>query len=237
MKEFRAHILCTRPVGKKAVLEAAEHKIDLEEISFIQTQSAVDTQMEERIRELLQKDITAIFTSASALKAMKQFVTASPTWRIYCTAYATRALAVEIFGEKAIAGVGENAAALADTITGDQSPGPLYFFCGDQRREELPEKLRARHLSLEEWVVYKTVATPVAIALNYDGILFFSPSAVKSFFSVNRIAPQTRIFVIGESTARSVKLFTGNPVMIAEHPGKKNLVDLAISFFNSSKPQ
>ena len=69
----------------------------------------------------------------------------------------------------------------------------------------------------------------------YDGILFFSPSAVNSFLLKNKISPKTQLFAIGSTTANALQPFTNQPVIIAETPGKENLLHLAINHFSKSK--
>ena len=94
--------------------------------------------------------------------------------------------------------------ALADSII-KTSIKNIVFFSGDQRRDELPEKLKKNHIEVEEIVVYKTIETPEPISKSYNAILFFSPSAVQSFFSKNTINDSTQIFAIGSTTARAAE--------------------------------
>ena len=84
-------------------------------------------------------------------------------------------------------------------------------------------------------IVYKTEETPQVLSKQYDGILFFSPSAVQSFFSKNYITDKTQVFAIGATTANVVKSFIQQPVIISNKPGKENLVNLAIKHFSKSK--
>src|SRR5258706_9822828 len=42
----------------------------------------------------------------------------------------------------------------------------------------------------------------------YDGILFFSPSGVESFFNTNEVNEQTILFAIGNTTATEIKKYT-----------------------------
>jgi uroporphyrinogen-III synthase len=65
----------------------------------------------------------------------------------------------------------------------------------------------------------------------YDGILFFSPSAVQSFFYGNAIGPQTVLFAIGQTTAEAIEKFTGNTIIVSEKPGKDELVKRMFEYF------
>jgi uroporphyrinogen-III synthase len=79
--------------------------------------------------------------------------------------------------------------------------------------------------------VYHTISTPHKIDKAYDGILFFSPSAVQSFFYANAVLPATILFAIGQTTADAIKTFTENTVIVSEKPGKDDLVKKMFEFF------
>lgn len=102
-----------------------------------------------------------------------------------------------------------NAAGLAEIIL-EKEPGKLAYFCSESRREELPESLGNR---LTEYVVYKSVLTPVTAMSPPDVLLFFSPSAVQSYTSANTIEENTTAFCIGETTAAEVRKHTSRIVV------------------------
>ena len=124
---------------------------------------------------------------------------------------------------------------LAKMIIENSPAKKIIFFCGDQRRDELPVKLKSNGIEVEEIIVYKTIEIPNALSKQYDGILFFSPSAVRSFFSKNEVPGKSQIFAIGSTTAREVKNYTQQSVHITNNPGKGNLVKTAIKYFNQNK--
>ncbi len=130
----------------------------------------------------------------NAVEAVGKYVAEKNNWKIFCIGNTTRKLVKEIFGEKNIAGTADNASALADSIIESASIKNIVFFSGNQRRDELPEKLKKNHIKVEEIVVYKTIETPELLTKSYDAILFFSPSAVQSFFSKNTISDSTPNF-------------------------------------------
>ncbi|NJE06734.1 hypothetical protein E3E36_11445 [Thermococcus sp. M36] len=67
----------------------------------------------------------------------------------------------------------------------------------------------------------------------YNGILFFSPSAVRSFFSNNRVATNTVLFAIGNTTAAEIKNFSANTIQTANESAKELLLNQAIHYFQS----
>jgi uroporphyrinogen-III synthase len=235
MNNNKVHILSTRQVGPLLVKAAADKNIILEEIPFIKTEIDISERTEKIIISLLKETTTVVFTSMNAVEALRKYINMRPEWKIYCIGYATKDVVEEIFGSNRIAGTSENAGKLAEKIISDSPVGRIYFFCGNQRRDELPGRLKKDNFVIEELQVYKTIETPVHLSRSYEGILFFSPSAVKSFFSKNSLLAETVVFSIGNTTAKTVKLFTSNPVIKPENPGKENLVTLAITYFSKSK--
>ena len=235
MQKNKIYILSTRPVGVELITEAAKKDIIIDEISFIDTEEIIDTSTKKKIQELSCQNITAVFTSMNAAEAVGNLIPNETAWKIFCIGNTTKKIVKKIFGEKNIAGTADSADQLAEKIVDDALIKNIVFFCGDQRRDELPEKLKNNGVKVEEIVVYKTIETPHLLSKHYDGILFFSPSAVQSFFTKNSINDKTRLFAIGDTTGRAAQPFTQKPVIIAEMPGKENLVNLAIKHFSTSK--
>jgi uroporphyrinogen-III synthase len=176
-----------------------------------------------------------------------------PDWKIFCIGSATQQLVRENFGDDCIAGTAVAAATLAGTIISQteqpvgaagKGAAPLrevFFFCGDQRRDELPEKLQQQGIRVNELVVYKTTRTPHKVEQTYDGIAFFSPSAVHSFFQVNTIPAGTLLFAIGQTTADTIRAYSSNQTVLSGSPEKEALIRQVIDHFqghqNSDKQQ
>ncbi len=222
-------------MGKALMEEAARHNIYIDEISFIRTEKIIDNTLAKKIEQLSQQKINAVFTSMNAVEAIRQFIPSKSSWGVFCIGNTTKKLIKNIFGEENIAGTGDNALHLAEEIISHSIIKKVYFFCGDQRRDELPEKLNDNNIEVEELVVYKTIETIHVISKKYDGILFFSPSAVQSFFRKNSIIPKTKIFAIGSTTANAIKPFSQQHVITADMPGIKNLVFQAINYFSKTQ--
>lgn len=86
----------------------------------------------------------------------------------------------------------------------------FLFFCGDLRRDTLPNTFNRLKIVYQEVITYKTHKTPIKMDTNFDVILFFSPSAVESFLQKNTITPQQKVVCIGTTTAESVTHFSTN---------------------------
>lgn len=216
-----------------ALLEAAKAKdIHIDIVSFIDTTPILTTGIREEIGKITKQPAAVVFTSMNAVNTVATYINGQkPDWEIFCIGNTTRQLAAKYFGEQHIHTVGNNASDLADKMITSKSIKQVVFFCGDQRREELPGKLRQNGITVQEVIVYHTISTPHKIDKAYNGILFFSPSAVQSFFYANIILPSTILFAIGQTTADAIKTFTDNTIIESEKPGKEDLVKKMFEFF------
>ncbi len=226
-------ILSTRPLADDIISMANQRNIAIDVHSFIVTEPIVDVETLQEIEAVLLLSTNVVFTSMNAVEAVAaQLNGVVPDWRIYSIGYTTRQLIAQYFGEESIMGVADNAKDLANLILAEEEITTLVFFCGDQRRDELPEILQAAQIEVQEVIVYQTIAVPQKLAKHYQGILFFSPSAVQSFFTLNKADPQTVFFAIGSTTATEIATKVDNKIIVATAPGKLALVQKAIGYFN-----
>jgi uroporphyrinogen-III synthase len=225
-------ILSTRPL-ETALLEAAKAKdVQIDIVSFIDTSPALTAGIKDEVVKIIKQPTAVVFTSMNAVSSVAAYINGDkPDWNIFCIGNTTRQLAARYFGEQSIHTVGNNASDLADKMITGKQIKQVVFFCGDQRREELPGKLRQNGIAVQEVIVYHTISTPHKIDKAYDGILFFSPSAVQSFFYANAILASTVLFAIGQTTADAIKSFTDNLIIESERPGKDELVKKMFQFF------
>lgn len=231
---IRPRLLSTRPLSDELINNAASRGVDITELSFIDVAPIETTEVLEEIKESLLMSATIVFTSMNAVEAVANVLEGhQPDWQIYCIGHATRELVEIFFGEEAIAGTAESAIALADRIIEDAMTDEVIFFCGDQRRPELPDMLFAAGIIVTEIVVYETIATPHKLNESYAGVLFYSPSAVESFFRNNKLPQQTLAFAIGSTTADAIKKHCRNKIIKADEPGKEALVKKAIGILGN----
>lgn len=102
----------------------------------------------------------------------------------------------------------QNAEELAQFIAKTYKNESFTYFCGKQRRDELPTILKEEGILCNEVVVYETHLIVQSFDRTFDGVLFFSPSGVNAFAKANT-ATQTRYstaFCIGETTAITARL-------------------------------
>ena len=231
----KVNILSTRPLGNLMKQTALDHNIAIDELSFISTASIKDDQLDAQIFALSAKKATVIFTSMNAVNAVSKHIGKKTSWRIYCIGNTTRLAVENIFSKESIAGTAANAQLLANKIIEDAQAKEVVFFCGNLRRDELPVQLKQGGVEVKEVIVYETTSKPHTVLKQYDGILFFSPSAVNAFFNSNTIAPNTQIFAIGATTAAAAGLHTSNKVIIPPSPDKKMLAVAMIEHFSRPK--
>ena len=235
MQKNRTILLSTKNISDSLVATASLYNIKIDQIPFIKTEESIESAIEERIKIIGRESHFVVFTSSNAVRAVSELVKEKPAWKIYCIGPKTQMLVAEAFGVESIIGSGNNAKELCEKITSNSSIKKMIFFSGNQRRDELPEKLTEHGIKLEELVVYETIETPTSVSKNYDGILFFSPSAVRSFFSKNKINSEAALFAIGNTTTDEIKLFTNQTVNTPEIPSAEKMVCAAIQHFNKIK--
>ena len=86
------------------------------------------------------------------------------------------------------------------------------FICGNRRREELPSILRKHSVLFKEIIASQTENNEQYLPEEFDAVLFFSPSGVQSYTSLNELRGSTA-FCIGESTANEASKHTNNVVI------------------------
>ncbi|MEP7279287.1 MAG: uroporphyrinogen-III synthase [Bacteroidota bacterium] len=232
MQQNKISILSTRPLPQALVDEAAEQNIIIDLLSFIETEPIQSVEVQQEIEQALLRYAVVIFTSMNAVEAVAAYMqSTTPDWLIYCIGQTTLRLVEKYFGEASIGGTANNATELAELVARDAPANELIFFCGDQRRNELPDILRGHDMEVLEITVYHTISTPHAIDKKYNGILFFSPTAAESFFSKNKASTNTILFAIGNTTTDTLKKHSTATVITAGTPGKDSLVEKVINYF------
>lgn len=223
------HILITRPLDAdlEAMFLHSGHRI--EGIAFIETSPLQDRATGLKIRQAGEAPHTIVFTSMNAVQAVADHLNGiDPAWDIYAIGHATLEHVQGSMLGATIKGTAPDAARLAERIIADRPIKPVLFFCGDQRREELPKMLQQAGIGLQELVVYHTIERPIALEPVHDALMFFSPSAVKSYFSVNRPKDSAVFFAIGGTTAAAIREHVRNEVVISPEPSAAALAQVVI---------
>lgn len=127
--------------------------------------------------------------------------------------------------------VADTGAALALILT-ERFPGACFTYLGTRsRRDELPKVLKAHNTPLTEIEVYETVIEAREVPGTFDGILFFSPSAVQAFSQKNSFSGAV-CFSIGPTTGSTLKEHHAE-VITARQSTAEHLILETITYFKS----
>src|SRR5690606_4990001 len=123
----------------------------------------------------------------------------------------------------------EYAEDLAPIIQQKFSKEHIAFFAGNIRRNTLPEAMQEKDISFDEYLVYQNDESSVKIEAKTEGILFYSPSGIKSYLKQNTITHQM-CFCIGTTTADALKGITEN-IVIANEQTVENVIIQCINYY------
>jgi len=170
----------------------------------------------------------AIFTSKNAIKAIES--KSIEIENCFCVGEKTANIAREK-GFK-VTETADYAEDLALKIIEKHGDKDFHFFSGTNRRDNLPELLKENKIKLTETTVYKMELNPKKFESEFDGILFFSPSGVRSFTEQNKL--NNTAFCIGKTTASEAKKHT-REIIIASKPGIENVIVKVVSNLKNKK--
>lgn len=226
-------VLSTKKLEPSLIAQAKEHDIEIVEQEFITIQPIVSKEKQEEISHwLMNKNIDIVFTSANAVEMVKNYLNKNSHHNFFCISGKTRSTLLSFISNEQIKATAEYGKELAHKIVEHQIK-EIVFFCGNKRRDELPAILKEAGINVHEAIVYETVETPVITTNDIDAVLFFSPSAVQSFFSVNQVKKNTVCFAIGQTTANSIADFADNRIIVSESPDQKTLLASVHFYFQN----
>ena len=103
------------------------------------------------------------------------------------------------------------------------------FFCGNLRRDVLPDFFKENKIKFEEIQVYQNKLTPHKITEPFDAVLFFSPSGVMSFLEENQLGNQV-CFCIGTTTAEALEPYT-DKIILSKKPTISSVLEEVVGFY------
>jgi len=228
MSDRRFTILSTASLPFERIPYVPE-SVHISVVPFTEIFPRVDETLKSKITALSAKKLIVVFTSAHAVKFVAGMLKIKPKWKIYCIRNETRVAVVNWFGSDSIVNFASNAMMLSQSMVHDGIKDAV-FFCGDQRMDILPENLKNQGVGLTELIVYETRLTPVRLIDQPDAILFFSPTAVRSFFSMNALSANTRVFAMGKTTAAALNEFISQPIVISPEADKAFVLNMAVEY-------
>jgi uroporphyrinogen-III synthase len=228
MPERRFEILSTATLPFDRI-SGIPDSVNVRVVPFIQIISRSGLELIPLIAEYAAERRNVVFTSAHAVKFVSGWLKQKPDWNIYCVRNETRSAVVNWFGPESGDRFATNALYLSRLMIADGVEEAI-FFCGDKRLDTLPDNLRNHGIRLTELVVYDTRLSPVKIKEQPEIVLFFSPTAVKSFFSMNELSSGTVVFAMGKTTEAALKHFTSVPIHVSPEADKAFVLNLALEY-------
>jgi len=165
-----------------------------------------------------------IITSKNAVESLLTSFSAAELQfkNIYCVGRRTKQLIEKRIGK--VNHSEKNAKKLGEYLVENLKEGDeITFFCSDIRLDELPEILAKNNITLHEVQAYKTINSPTKVAENMGGMLFYSPSTVRSYLIENEA--NNVAFCIGETTATEAKKHF-KEVKVAKLPTVESVIEL-----------
>ncbi|MDG2371991.1 MAG: uroporphyrinogen-III synthase [Flavobacteriaceae bacterium] len=207
-------ILSTKKLNKKTRLAFGENGIHAIEAPMIKT-ALIDFQWP-KIEDGI------IITSSTALKSIlkhKQFRTII-NLPFFCVGPITKNKLIKL-GLKVV--LCENSAKeLSYKLVEHYSDKAFNYFCGKQRLDIIENLMITNNISISFSEVYETKEKSKKVEDNFEGVLFFSPSAVKSF-ALNNSFNSKKYFSWGNTTANEIAKHTNN-YFISKKPEIKSLI-------------
>lgn len=218
-------ILSTKKLSRALKKKFSDAEMELVEKNFIQTKSISF--------ETPQLNDYLVFTSKKAVKSvLKSDVKNVHTISCLCVGSKTKEF-LEKKGFTVIEST-DYAEELIQIIESKYKSNSFTFFCGNIRKNTIPNYFQQNKIAYNEIVVYETKLKPHQIKDPFDGVLFFSPSGVNSFLEKNSLENKT-CFCIGTTTAKALE---NNPevsghknIVIASQPTVENVITEVIKFY------
>ena len=220
----KINILSTKKLLPNQKQDLLDANISLIDEDFIETKI--------KNFELSKVNDNLIFTSQNAVQSVLQHPKCNElkNKNVFSVGMKTKDVLTEN-GFNVIAYTGY-ASDLAEIISLIYSNESFTFFSGNLRRDVLPNTLKENGITFNEIEVYETNITSKKITNKFDGILFFSPSAVESYLKMNTIKEEM-CFCIGETTAEALENKKVKNIIIAENPSVENVIYEVIEYYNN----
>ena len=222
-------VLSTKILSPKHKEYAASHGVDLSDYSAIEIsfqKFTIDLSFD-----------NYIFTSQNAVRGFLRAFDNLPLPEkrkealaipCFCVGQKTAGL-LEENGLK-VAKTAKNSQELAIFISENHKNESFLFICGNRRREDLPRILTENTVRFEEVIAYHTLNNPKKMDSSYEAVLFYSPSGVQSYSSMNEMS-QNIAFCIGETTAREAANHT-DQVIVSEKQSIESVLHTMLNYYS-----
>lgn len=225
-----ASILLTRSLDISLLPAFQNREVHLDAIPFISTSLVHTPEVRQQLDGWAGQPVLALFTSSRAVEAVASLLPQWPLfWQAACVGAVTATTIRRCWPHATISQVAHDAAALAQSTIAAHADLPAVHFCGQRRMPTLQQAFAAAGRPLAEVVLYQTQLCPQRVNRSYSAVLFCSPSAVESFFSVNSVERDCQLLAIGGSTAAAVMRFANRPAEAMNAASIEAFIEMAIA--------
>ena len=178
---------------------------------------------------LLKSEIeNVVITSKNAVESLITNYSASELQfkNIYCVGRRTKKLIEQKIGS--VTHSVKNAKKLAEYLVEYIEGNEVTFFCSDLRLDELPNILSEHNIIVNEIEAYQTKFDSLKVRDSVEGIMFYSPSTVKSYRLKNEA--KGIAFCIGETTANEAKKHFKD-VRVSKIPTVESVIELVNEYY------
>ncbi len=137
--------------------------------------------------------------------------------------------------QPAITGI--NADTIARLIIETVITKSVMHVCGNLTLDILEQKLVKAGIAYSPLVVYETLLQPdIVIAETFDAVMFFSPSAIESYLTNNKLSANTVCCCIGATTAAALMArFADAKIIFPRKQSPESMLDALAHYFKTGK--
>jgi len=203
MRTSRHKILFTRKLTADQLAIFKQAGLMVEAQPFIETES-IDGYKLKLDQLSLNASSNIVVTSPFAVSLLVNYLQGNEITldTIFCLSKSSANL-LSSYARETVVAEEANALALAEKIKQHKSLHTLIFISGEIRRDVLPEMLSAAGIVFSEVCIYTTKLCPKAGLDGYSAVVFFSPSAVRSYKKLYSLQNK-KLYAIGNTTKQEI---------------------------------
>lgn len=233
----KIHVLTTKFLIESEIKRLVNAGLTCSYMPYIEIKSKDDQQTILKVKKIFEEsnDQTLfVFTSMNALRFMFLAQKYNGKYlgkiKVACIDGLTYQNSLNFFKADNIVIRAANAAALGEQIS-KSNFNHIIHFCGNISLGDVSDALSVSNKKSDRVVVYETVLTPHKARAVYDGILFFSPSAVESYYSVNEPDEKSVCFAIGATTSKEILKHHSNKMVVCNKASQSEMITQVIEYF------
>lgn len=205
--------LFTKKIDRRTVTNKLGQDFDFSCIDVIKISPLTITPFDLKNYSLIFSSVNAVQSFfANGFQPCEDFISKNYN-KIYCVGEKTKKeVRKNGFGTFKVL---RNAKELSQFIIDKSQKESFLHFCGNMALDVLDQALPLQNIGYQKIVVYNTEEIYPSITENFDALVFFSPSGVRSF-SRNNTFNNAKLFSIGETTSDEIRKYTSQNIITSE---------------------